>query len=217
MIALDWCTTHLLISSNVAWVINQICQSPISTPHIPQHRFSHVHAQAVSAAQLVPFFFNLPNRFLNKVTAAHDQATRFLLVQFTQQGLPGSSINSTAVHISQQSHGSTRPSNQISPSSIHAAGTSWNAEICYRQQLPEQNSNLREMLTQKLKETEDQICSLQQQITYAQGLRISQLVAPSFQTSINGKSKSQGVQRHQERQKQRLERWEMAIESDGEQ
>ncbi|KZV26607.1 cysteine-rich receptor-like protein kinase 10-like [Dorcoceras hygrometricum] len=34
---------------------------------------------------------------------------------------------------------------------------------------------------------------------------ISQLVVPSFQTSINGKSKSQGVQRHQERQKQRLE------------
>ncbi|KZV15928.1 ATP-dependent Clp protease proteolytic subunit-related protein 4, chloroplastic-like [Dorcoceras hygrometricum] len=41
------------------------------------------------AAQFVPFFFNLPNRFLNKVTAAHGQATRFLLVQFTQQGLPG--------------------------------------------------------------------------------------------------------------------------------
>ncbi|KZV13671.1 Lactate/malate dehydrogenase family protein [Dorcoceras hygrometricum] len=34
---------------------------------------------------------------------------------------------------------------------------------------------------------------------------ISQLVTPSFQTSINGKRKSQGVQRHQERQKQRLE------------
>ncbi|KZV29428.1 hypothetical protein F511_18696 [Dorcoceras hygrometricum] len=33
---------------------------------------------------------------------------------------------------------------------------------------------------------------------------ISQVVAPSFQTSMNGKSKSQGVQRHQERQKQRL-------------
>ncbi|KZV48127.1 hypothetical protein F511_20508 [Dorcoceras hygrometricum] len=34
---------------------------------------------------------------------------------------------------------------------------------------------------------------------------ISQLVAPSFQTSINGKSKSQGVQRHSNRQKLRLE------------
>ncbi|KZV26370.1 putative WRKY transcription factor 25 [Dorcoceras hygrometricum] len=34
---------------------------------------------------------------------------------------------------------------------------------------------------------------------------ISQLVVPSFQTSINGKRKSQGVQRHQEHQKQRLE------------
>ncbi|KZV26380.1 hypothetical protein F511_38573 [Dorcoceras hygrometricum] len=51
--------------------------------------------------------------------------------------------------ISQQSHGNTRPSNQISPGSIHAAETSWNAEICYRHQLPEQNSNLREMLTPK--------------------------------------------------------------------
>ncbi|KZV48625.1 hypothetical protein F511_09936 [Dorcoceras hygrometricum] len=38
---------------------------------------------------------------------------------------------------------------------------------------------------------------------------ISQLVAPSFQTSINGKSKSQGVQRHQERQKQRLDAMEI--------
>ncbi|KZV52484.1 hypothetical protein F511_22322 [Dorcoceras hygrometricum] len=29
MIALDWCTTHPLASSNVARVVNQICQSPI--------------------------------------------------------------------------------------------------------------------------------------------------------------------------------------------
>ncbi|KZV40104.1 calcium lipid binding protein [Dorcoceras hygrometricum] len=38
---------------------------------------------------------------------------------------------------------------------------------------------------------------------------ISQLVAPSFQTSINVKSKSQAVQRHQERQKQRLDAMEI--------
>ncbi|KZV32689.1 hypothetical protein F511_14462 [Dorcoceras hygrometricum] len=38
---------------------------------------------------------------------------------------------------------------------------------------------------------------------------ISQLIAPSFQTSINGKSKSQGVQHHQERQKQRLDAMEI--------
>ncbi|KZV18007.1 hypothetical protein F511_39579 [Dorcoceras hygrometricum] len=38
---------------------------------------------------------------------------------------------------------------------------------------------------------------------------ISQLVPPIFQTSINGKSKSQGVQRHQERQKQRLDAMEI--------
>ncbi|KZV26371.1 tripeptidyl-peptidase 2-like [Dorcoceras hygrometricum] len=34
---------------------------------------------------------------------------------------------------------------------------------------------------------------------------ISQIIVPSFQTSINGKIKSQGVQRHQEHQKQMLE------------
>ncbi|KZV19686.1 putative protein S-acyltransferase 7 [Dorcoceras hygrometricum] len=38
---------------------------------------------------------------------------------------------------------------------------------------------------------------------------ISQLIAPSFQTSINGKSKSQGVHRHQENQKQRLDAMEI--------
>ncbi|KZV41335.1 hypothetical protein F511_38781 [Dorcoceras hygrometricum] len=57
------------------------------------------------------------------------------------------------------------------------------------------------MLTQKLKRNHCRICSTKPAIHEQAGYGISQLVVPSLQTSINGKSKSQGVQRHQVRQK----------------
>ncbi|KZV43307.1 phosphoenolpyruvate carboxykinase [Dorcoceras hygrometricum] len=62
------------------------------------------------------------------------------------------------------------------------------------------------MLTQKLKRNNCRICSTKPAIherAEPTGFLNSLLLA--FQTGINGKSKSQGVQRHQERQKQRLE------------
>ncbi|KZV50397.1 hypothetical protein F511_35380 [Dorcoceras hygrometricum] len=64
----------------------------------------------------------------------------------------------------------------------------------------------KEMLTQKLKRAEDRFCSTVEKLSRARrSFGIPQIVASSFLASINRKSKSQGVQRHLNRRKQRLE------------
>ncbi|KZV20798.1 hypothetical protein F511_44352 [Dorcoceras hygrometricum] len=63
------------------------------------------------------------------------------------------------------------------------------------------------MLTQKLKRAGCRICSTGN--AHAEAFGIIQLVVPGFLTSVNRKIKSQGFQRHQYRQKQRLEATEI--------
>ncbi|KZV29670.1 hypothetical protein F511_15478 [Dorcoceras hygrometricum] len=138
------------------------------------------------------------HRFLNQVTATHGQATRFLLVQFTQQGLPGmlKSVTGTQNLSSTLLHNHANPTARIilqSYTSTQALTTKNRAQTT-RNAHPKAQKKQRQNLHNETSNSRTR-----------RAYGISQLVSPSFQTSINGKSKSQGVQRHQERQKQRLE------------
>ncbi|KZV32534.1 UBX domain-containing protein [Dorcoceras hygrometricum] len=140
--------------------------------------------------------------FLNKVTETHDQATRFLLVQFTQQGLPGMLKSVTGT----QNLSSTLLHNHANPMarSILRSYTSTQALTTKNRAQTTRNSHpkaQKKPLLAQLNETSNSRTS--------RAYGISQLVAPSFETSINGKGKSHGVQRHQERQKQRLDAMEI--------
>ncbi|KZV54931.1 hypothetical protein F511_33859 [Dorcoceras hygrometricum] len=152
MIALYWCTTHMLTSSNVARVINQICQGPIyfswfnsRSRDFPEMLKSITGTQYLSSIQLHNHVNPTARSILRSYTSTQELTTKNR-AQTTRNSHP-------------------------------------KAQKKRRQNLLNETSNSRT----------------------SRAFGISQLVAPSFQTSINGKSKSQGVQRHQERQKQRLE------------
>ncbi|KZV29355.1 hypothetical protein F511_30348 [Dorcoceras hygrometricum] len=72
-------------------------------------------------------------------------------------------------------------------------------------------------LTQKLKKLKAEAAQHKPAThEHAEAFGISQLVVSDFQTSINRKSETQGVQRHKNRQKQRLDEMGIGIESYGE-
>ncbi|KZV55357.1 hypothetical protein F511_24674 [Dorcoceras hygrometricum] len=118
------------------------------------------------AAQFVPFFFNLPNRFLKR----HGQ----------QQFKPTTLEASTTI--------STQNSQKLKS----VTGVNYKNKV----------QNDKECSPKRSKEPKAESA---QQERARSNFGITQLVAPSFQTGISQKSKSQEVQRHQNRQKQRLD------------